>query len=247
MPALDWHARFSQQARWTHDLRTYLFEQTGLWEARRILEVGCGTGAILESLAHCTAGLHGLDIARSHLLQAEIYAPQALLANGDARQLPYASQVFDITLCHFLLMWVKAPVQLLCEMQRVTRPGGHVLALAEPDYNARIDLPPELAVLGALQTDSLERQGADPFIGSRLGELFEQAGIRLVESGPLARTGTGPASPDELDLEWAVLESDLAGLLPSEDLAAYKQLERKACEDKTRVLHVPTWYAWGIA
>jgi ubiquinone/menaquinone biosynthesis C-methylase UbiE len=44
---MNWHNRFLQQAGWTRDLRTYLFAQAGIERARRVLEVGCGTGAVL--------------------------------------------------------------------------------------------------------------------------------------------------------------------------------------------------------
>ncbi|PIV25986.1 MAG: SAM-dependent methyltransferase, partial [Anaerolineae bacterium CG03_land_8_20_14_0_80_58_20] len=42
---MNGHERYTQQARWTRDLRAYLFDKAGLRDARRVLEVGCGTGA----------------------------------------------------------------------------------------------------------------------------------------------------------------------------------------------------------
>ncbi|MCK7482052.1 MAG: class I SAM-dependent methyltransferase [Candidatus Moduliflexus flocculans] len=47
---MNWHARYSQQAKWTRNLRAYIFDKIKLDDATRVLEVGCGTGAILSEL-----------------------------------------------------------------------------------------------------------------------------------------------------------------------------------------------------
>ncbi|NOY97662.1 MAG: class I SAM-dependent methyltransferase [Chloroflexi bacterium] len=241
---LFWHRRFTQQAGWTRELRAYLFRQAGLDRARRVLEVGCGTGAILADLP-ASAALHGLDLNLPRLTLARIHAPAASLANGDALALPYPSRTFDATLCHFLLLWAVDPLQALCEMARVTRPGGALLALAEPDYSGRIDQPPELSQLGQWQAESLRRQGADPDLGRGLAELFERAGIAPVETGTISRGESDPPAPDERALEWAVLESDLGGFVPAEVLSKMKELDETAWERGERVVYVPTYYAWG--
>jgi SAM-dependent methyltransferase len=240
---MDWHVRYTQQATWTRELRAYLFEQADLARARRALEVGCGTGAILSGLV-VPAGLHGLDIDPAALGQCRVQAPGAFLTRGDALALPYRPGAFDVTFCHFLLLWVPDPLQALREMKRVTRVGGHVLALAEPDYTARVDQPDELAPLGRWQTESLRRQGADPSLGGRLGDLFSRAGIELVETGAMQSAVHAP-SPADRELEWAVLESDLAGFVPSDDLQKMKSLDEAAWARGERRLHVPTYFAWG--
>jgi hypothetical protein len=135
-------------------------------------------------------------------------------------------------------------LQALLEMKRVTRAGGHVLALAEPDYTARVDMPDELAPLGQWQTESLRRQGADPSVGAGLGDLFSRAGIEIVETGAIQGAERDP-SPAERDLEWAVIESDLAGFVSSEDLHKMKLLDEGALARGERILHVPTYFAWG--
>ena len=241
---MEWHKRFVQQAGWTGELRRYLFKRTGLQFARRVLEVGCGTGAILAGL-ETGAAVHGLDRDMLRLAEARQHASQANLTCADALRLPYATGVFDITFCHFLLLWVHDPLQALGEMKRVTRPGGSLLALAEPDYTARVDRPDELVPLGRWQTQSLRRQGADPGMGSRLLELFLQAGIRPVESGSLRADGAPPPGPAERELEWAVLAADLQGLVPLEQIQQYKLLDEAAWQSGERVLHVPTYWMLG--
>jgi len=241
---MNWHARYLQQAGWTSDLRAYLFERARLGQARRVLEVGCGTGALLGGM-RIPGALHGLDIQPAALSEARNHAPSAVLVCGDALRLPYPARTFDITFCHFLLLWVGRPLEALLEMKRVTRPGGSILALAEPDYNARVDEPPALKSLGAMQTASLLRQGAAPDMGSRLAETFSQAGIRLVETGPIRSRADASQTAAGADLEWAALEADLAGFLPAGELQRYQTMHLLARQRGERVLYVPTYFAWG--
>ncbi|MEW5941839.1 MAG: class I SAM-dependent methyltransferase [Chloroflexota bacterium] len=240
---MNWHDRYLQQARWTRDLRGYLFDQAGLTRATRVLEVGCGTGAVLCDL-ESPASVHGLDLDRAALAQARVHVSGAVLANGDALSLPYAAFTFDITFCHFLLLWVRDPLQAAREMARVTRPQGFVLALAEPDHSARIDKPDSLAPLGRWQTEALRAQGADVSFGARLADTFARARIEVVETGSLQRSGK-EASREEREKEWAVIESDLAASVPGEDLRTMKTLDEQAWERGERVLYVPTYFCLG--
>jgi SAM-dependent methyltransferase len=240
---MDWHRRYLQQAGWTRQLRAYLFKQAGLNKASHALEVGCGTGAILSELPNHIS-LHGLDIDPAALKQCRAHTPKAFLVQGNALQLPYSNKTFDIVYCHFLLLWVKDPLQALLEMKRVAEAGAHVIAFAEPDYTARLDEPRALVPLGQWQTESLRRQGADPALGARLADIFFEAGIELVETGTIQTTGNDP-SPTEWEVEWAVIESDLAGFIPSEEVQKMKWLDQQARLYRERTLHVPTYFAWG--
>ena len=152
-------------------------------EARSVLEVGCGTGAVLAGLPEFTsAALHGLDIDFTALQFAKTQTPAAL-TQGDAFHLPYPSASFDAVCCHYLLLWLADPVPALQEMRRVLRPGGSLLAFAEPDYGGRIDYPDELVVLGQWQSESLRGQGADPHAGRKLAGWLHAAGFDQVVSG----------------------------------------------------------------
>ncbi len=237
---MNWHTRYLQQAEWTRNLRTYLFEKAGIADAHRVLEVGCGTGAILREI-NSPASLFGLDFEPASLTECRIHASAASLTHGDAHSLPYPDQSFDIVYCHFLLLWVRSPLQVVREMARV---GRSVLALAEPDYSQRVDEPATLKQLGKWQTEALVRQGANPLFGSRLAATFYQAGIQLIETGPI-QSAEKKRSAEEWENEWAVIEADLAESVSGEDIQKMKVLDKNARKRGRRVLHVPTYFAWG--
>jgi len=240
---MDWHRRYLQQAQWTHELRSYLFEKAGLNDKGRVLEVGCGTGAILSELPVHLSGF-GLDIDATALAQCRFHVPAASLVQGNTLRLPYTGKAFDLVYCHFLLLWVDDPLQALFEMKRVAKSGGHIMALAEPDYIARVDKPRELIPLGQWQTESLKRQGADPGLGARLADLFFRAGIELIETGQIQSADNDP-SLQEWEVEWTVIESDLSGFISKEEIQKMKYLDRTAREHGERTLYVPTYFAWG--
>lgn len=240
---MNWHTRYAQQANWTRELRNYIFSNIRLKESQRVLEVGCGTGAILSDLSK-QSNLHGLDINLESLIQCQRHVPNASLVQGDALHLPYSKSAFDLVYSHFLLLWVREPLLAILEMKRVTQTGGYVIAFAEPNYLDRVDQPQELISLGKWQTEALKRQGADPGIGARLAELFHEAGIEIVETGTIQSQDNEP-SPQEWEVEWDVIESDLTGWVPIQDIQKMKQIDQRSRKKKTRVLHVPTHFAWG--
>lgn len=247
---MDIHVRFVQQAAWTKPLRDYLFARVGLSTAKRVLEVGCGTGALLAELPadlRAPLNVHGLDISTEMLTMAMRNTPSASLTQGDALLLPFLDSSFDLALCHFLLLWVSNPQTALREMERVVRPGGAVLVLAEPDYGARIDHPDELNSLGIWQSASLTAQGADPQMGRKLSALFHSIGLVEIETGVLGgQWRQAYSSEQDFEMEWNVLTHDLqqnAEFLAHS--AHFKKLEMEARRNGARVLFVPTFYAIG--
>jgi SAM-dependent methyltransferase len=242
-----WHDRFLQQARWTSELRGSLLERLSYTQAHRVLEVGCGTGVILSSLAQLggKAQRFGLDIDPVYLSFAAGYTPSATLTQGDAHHLPFARDSFDIVICHFLLLWVDDPQQAVNEMRRVAHRSGWILAFAEPDYGGRVDYPEALVELGERQEAALRRQGADTRLGRKLSTLFNSAGLKKVETGVLSGRWHGAPSPQEWEEEWAVLEADLASEIAPEELSRLKLLDAAAWQKGERTLFVPTFYAIG--
>jgi SAM-dependent methyltransferase len=246
---IDWHERFLQQAGWTKSLRDYLFGRALRPSPSKILEIGCGTGAILSDLTDLSSGesrtLYGIDLEKAYLAQARRHAPTARLACANAYNLPFPDQTFDAVFCHYVLLWLNDPAGALSEIRRVTVSGGAILVLAEPDYGGRIDYPEALARLGAWQSQSLQTQGANPEIGRRLPGLFKQAGLVEVESGVLGAQWSQSPAEEDLRMEWQVMRNDLAEVVLKETLDALERIDRQASRDGERVLYVPTFYTWG--
>jgi ubiquinone/menaquinone biosynthesis C-methylase UbiE len=244
---MDWNLRYTQQARWTAQMRSYLFNKAGLAAAERVLDLGCGTGSLLADLpVKSGAAVNGLDLNLSSVKQARAHNPRASLLCADGVSLPYADSCFDVVFCHFVLLWTSDPLKVVAEMRRVTRSAGAVLALAEPDYGGRVDYPMELAALGRWQAESLWRQGADPEMGRKLASIFIRAGLKYIETGVIGGEWTSQPTLEEREIEWDVLASDLAGQVPLQDLQKIKQQDEAAWARGERILYVPTFYAWGV-
>jgi SAM-dependent methyltransferase len=239
-----WHQRYTAQVHWTQHIRQYMINKISPVAGDRILEVGSGTGAVLNALSH-KGDFHlcGVDLDHPSLTYALSRKPSFDLTQADGHQLPFAPDRFGIAICHYLLMWVKHPQLILREMSRVTRPGGWVIALAEPDHQARIDYPTPLDVLGTHQTQALTEQGVDVYMGRKLSSLFHQTGLVEVEVGILSAQWDGLPVWDAT--EWLMLQADLAGQLTPAELSEYEQIDQQACQAGQRILFIPTFYALG--
>ncbi|MQC26878.1 MAG: methyltransferase domain-containing protein, partial [Chloroflexi bacterium] len=229
------HARYKQQAGWTEELRAHLFERAGMVEVERVLEVGSGTGAVLNGLK-TQAEVHGLDIHLPALQFSGLEKAEPGLTGGDAHALPYAGGSFDLVYCHFLLLWVDAAAGVLGEMKRVTRAGGAVLALAEPDYGGRIDYPDELVAFGKLQREALTARGADVEMGRKLAGLFSGAGLEDVEVGVMGAEWSVGNDERGDALEREVLKADLEGRVDQVALGRMLAVAEKSQEQGERIL-----------
>jgi ubiquinone/menaquinone biosynthesis C-methylase UbiE len=106
--------------------------------AARVMEVGCGTGAIARVLARWpgVAVVAGVDPSPILLTRARQYA--AGLANlsfteADGRSLPFDGCTFDVVIFHTTLCHVPEPERALAEAHRVLRPDGWI-GIFDGDY-----------------------------------------------------------------------------------------------------------------
>jgi len=243
----EWHKRFEMQARWTSAIRSFIFRTIDIQQMSRILDVGCGTGALESELeSRYSFTIHGLDINGQYLSFAKQKAPRAIYTQANAHQTPFEEDIFDTCLCHFFLLWVAHPVRVLQEMVRITKPGGKIVAMAEPDYKGRIDFPPALELIGKMQANSLRVQGADPQIGRKLSAIFHRAGLVDVTTGLLGGQWTKGTQRDDWSVEWQTIDYDIKQLAdPHMDIGKLKKIDADAIKSGEKVLYVPTFYAWG--
>jgi ubiquinone/menaquinone biosynthesis C-methylase UbiE len=241
------HQRFLIQAQWTEGLRLYFFELIKDDSVHTILDIGCGTGALLPDLqALSPAMILGADINTYHLQLAKKICPDCDLSGADVHQLPFPDRVFDVVLCHYFLMWTENPTLALQEMHRVTKTGGKVVAFAEPDYGGRIDHPQEFSVIRDNQLRSLSNAGADPLFGRKLKSLLSTSGFSEIECG--VYQGSFPSQQStrqEFETEWMVLANDLSDQMDPGEIEKLRLREQAAREAGTRLIYVPTFYAWG--
>lgn len=95
-----------------------------------VAEVGCGTGHWLVELADTgVKRLIGLDLSPGMLEWARAQAPNALLVQGTASDLPFADASLDRVFCVNALHHFSNPQVFLAECRRVLRPGGGLLTI----------------------------------------------------------------------------------------------------------------------
>ncbi len=244
---VDWHLRYQQQSYWTRSLRQYLLQRVSIHPTSNVLEVGCGTGVICSDLLdHFPCHLFGIDIVFSNIDIAMRNVSKLCAICGDANFLPFPSGFFEMVYCHYFLLWLANPLQVIAEIKRVLRPGGFFLIFAEPDHSARIDFPSALNPLGKLQVSSLKIQGADIQIGRKIPGLLSKAGFHDIQYGISGFESCSGSLPDWWESEWEVIRHDLKSIVSDDRLNNYQDLDKKCWEAGTRILWVPTFYAIAI-
>jgi ubiquinone/menaquinone biosynthesis C-methylase UbiE len=175
-----------QAEHWRHRL---IRDGTQLEPGTRLLEVGCGVGAVLAVLGQEFPGIRvtGVDIepkqleyARGHLERAGV---EATLVQADALTLPFEDESFD----HVWMMWflehVADPLAVLLEARRVLVPGGAITAI-EVDYST-CRAEPSTPALEALFRAMVQGMAASGWsdAGTRLPGWLREAGFREVDEG----------------------------------------------------------------
>jgi SAM-dependent methyltransferase len=177
--------------RWSRKLAPAFVAWAGVPPGARVLDVGCGTGALSEALlATRPAALAGFDLSPAYADEARrrLGGPRARFDVADARAVPVPDASFDAAISGLVLNFVPEPAAMVREMRRVLAPGG-LAALYVWDYAGRMEmlrrfwdaavaLDPRAAALDEGVRFPVCEPGA-------LRRLFEEAGFRDVETRAL--------------------------------------------------------------
>jgi ubiquinone/menaquinone biosynthesis C-methylase UbiE len=166
-----------------------LLDRVGLRPGQAAIDLGCGPRGIVDLLAERAgpAGrVVGLDADPAHAAMAAEFAAMHELSGveiltADARNTGLPTGSFDLVHARTLLVNLPDPAEVAAEMVRLARPGGWVASM-EPDTEHALCYPPHPAFdqLCDIFTVVFRRNGADPWIGRRVPELFRQAGLEDV-------------------------------------------------------------------
>jgi SAM-dependent methyltransferase len=118
----------------------------------RLLDVGCGTGALAVLAGAAGATVEAADPAPAMAEAAQGRGIPAVVATGEA--LPFDDAAFDVVAANLVLPHLERPEEALREWRRVVRPGGRV-ALSTWDHPVR-------AALFGLFLEAMRAAGAGP-------------------------------------------------------------------------------------
>ena len=155
----------------------------------RWLDVGCGTGALSQTVLDraAPAAVNGIDASSGFVAhaQARIDDPRAAFQVGDAQALPFEDGRFDAAVSGLVLNFVPQPPRMLAEMRRVVRRGGMV-ALYVWDYGGEMQLMRHFwDAAAALDPAAAPLDEARRFPDCRpepLAAVFRDAGLDAVET-----------------------------------------------------------------
>ena len=229
-------ARLESQATSMTNILTQEFKLLNLIPKMKVLDAGCGSGAITRRIAEAVypETVLGVDIDPVFIEEARETALSKGVENirfdvGNIDDMPYETGSFDLAYCRLVLMHVNDPVRSVSEMKRVTGKGGYVAA-SDLDDDTIVVYPeaPTFWGLWEKYSERAARSGQNRHVGRELYSIFHRAGLKSISVHPMPIFATA-ANPEALEtfasVPFGILESVKSGMI-GEGLASEEDFDR---------------------
>lgn len=169
--------------RYSQQLSPQLADFAGVRTGQRVLDVGCGPGALTgELVQRVGAGaVSAVDPSEAFVAAAHARYPDVDVQRAAAEQLPFADGTFDAALAQLVVHFMTDPVAGLRELKRVTSAGGTVAACVWDHAGERSPLAVFWQAARDLDPGVQDESDLPGAREGHLGKLFGEAGLASVE------------------------------------------------------------------
>ena len=168
-------------------LSPQLADLAGVRAGQRVIDVGCGPGALTSELVARLGAeaVAAVDPSEPFVAAARARNPGVDVQTASAEHLPYPDRGFDAALAQLVVHFMPDPVAGLSEMARVTRQGGVVAACVWDYGGGQSPLRAFWQAARELDAEVDDESGLPGTREGHLAELMEAAGLREVERASL--------------------------------------------------------------
>jgi SAM-dependent methyltransferase len=175
----------SFMGRYSVQLGPQMADLAGVQRGQRVLDVGCGPGALTAELLQRGAQVSAVDPSVQFVAAAHERYPAADVRQAFAEELPFADNEFDAALAQLVVHFMADPLRGVEEMVRVTHEEGVVVASVWDMAGGRAPLSPFWSAARELEPDVEGESNRAGAAEGELARLFMQAGLREVEEDAL--------------------------------------------------------------
>jgi SAM-dependent methyltransferase len=171
------YSRF--MGRYSSPLASAFVDAVDVRPGQRVLDVGCGPGALTEELVNRVGADHvrAIDPSASFVAAVQKRFPAVSVALGGAEELPDPDATYDVVLAQLVVLFMADPVRGLREMARVTVPGGTVGANVWDHAQGGGPLSTFWRAAEDLDPSAPGESGLAGVAEGQLAALFESAGM----------------------------------------------------------------------
>ncbi len=246
--AADAYDRY--MGRYSARLGPKLADLGGVQAGQKVLDVGCGPGALTTELVRRLGpdAVAALDPSEPFVAAARERHPGVDVRLSAAEDLPYPDGTFDAALAQLVVHFMTDPVAGLAEMARVTRAEGVVAACVWDFAGERSPLSAFWQAARELDSDAEDESRLPGARAGHLSELFEAAGLSHVEETALSAS-VAYASFDEW---WGPFTLGVgpagayAQALDEDELSALRERCRHLLPEPPFTLDTFAWAARGL-